>query len=152
MATSTKSVVQSGETGEIVATMTIGDRTGRQNRTITVTTDAAGQKFVHTLIMRVDIPELVSCSPQLLTWPIGGPLTERTVDISIAPSITAAGVSLNSVEPSQVEAQLERHSATSYRLRLRPKSTGKPATIVVKLSLDAGSAGTRSIEIVALVR
>lgn len=132
--------------------MTIGDRTGRQNRTITVTTDAAGQKFVHTLIMRVDIPELVSCSPQLVTWPIGGPLTERTVDISIAPSITAARVSLNSVEPSQVEARLERRSATSYRLRLRPKSTGKPATFVVKLSVDAGSAGTRSIEIVALVR
>src|SRR5690348_1690942 len=41
VATSTKSVVQSGETGEIVAMMTIGDRTGRQNRTITVTTDAA---------------------------------------------------------------------------------------------------------------
>jgi hypothetical protein len=152
-AISTKSVCPPGETGEIVATMTMGDRSGRQDKTITVTTaDAAGRKFVHTLMMRVQIPEWVSCSKQLLTWPVGGPSTEQTVDLSIAPSIKEARVSLNSIEPAQVEVQLERRSTTAYRVRLRPKSTAQPASFVIKLSVDAATQGSRLLEIVAVVR
>jgi hypothetical protein len=148
-----KSVYLPGEKGEITATMTIGDRTGRQDKTISVTTsDAGGRKFVHTLLMRVQIPELVSCSTQLLTWSVGEPPVERTVDLSIAPSVTMARVSLASIEPAQAEAQLEQRSPTDYRLRLRPKSTARAGTFMVKLSVDAGSHGARSVEVFALVR
>lgn len=153
VATAAKSAYRPGDKGEITATMTIGDRTGRQDKTITVTTsDDAGRTFVHTLLMRVQIPELVSCSTQLLTWSVGKAPVERTVDLSVAPSITTARVALASIEPAQVEAQLEQRSPTTYCLRLRPKSTAKPGTVVVKLSVDAGSRGARSIEIFALVR
>lgn len=151
-ATVAKSIYQPGEKGEVAATMTIGDRTGRQEKTITVTTsDADGRTFVHTLLMRVQIPELISCSTQLLTWSVGDPPAERTVDLSIAPSVTAR-VALVGIEPAEAEAQLEQRSPSAYRLRLRPKSTAQPGTIVVKLSVDAGSHGARSLEIFALVR
>jgi len=60
-----------GETGKILARFDIGGRTGPQHKTITVTTDAPGNKPA-VLELSVDIPDPVEVTPPLLVWKVGG--------------------------------------------------------------------------------
>jgi hypothetical protein len=142
-----------GEKGEVEATLTIGDRTGRQDKTIAVTTtDDSGRSATDTLMMRVLVPEWFSCSTHMVIWAIGQPGSERTVDISIAPAITKAHLSVKKVEPARAETHLERLTTSAYRLRLRPADTDRPLTVAVTLAIDSADFGARSFEVFALVR
>jgi len=59
-----------GETGKLTALFEIGSRSGPQEKTITVVSND-GTAATTTLVLRVDIPELVALSPRLLIWSRG---------------------------------------------------------------------------------
>jgi hypothetical protein len=152
-ATVDRQLYRPGEKGEVEATLTIGDRTGRQDKTITITsTDGSGRFFTDTVMMRVQVPGWFSCSAHMITWEVGRPASARTVDISISPAITKARLSVKKVDPAQVEAFLERRTTTAYRLRLRPVNTDRPFTAAVTVSVDSADFGARSFEIFVLVQ
>src|SRR5258708_10241299 len=94
-----------GETGEIKATITMGDMMGVQEKTITVTTDEAAGKPV-PLILRVTIPELFTCTPQTLLWRIGDKLEEKSALISATEAQRIAAIAAKAV----VSGDVSRHA------------------------------------------
>ncbi|HEY1770523.1 MAG TPA: DUF1573 domain-containing protein [Chthoniobacterales bacterium] len=77
-----KDVVGPGESGEIVATFHIGDRTGLQNKIISVTTDAPDAKATE-LSLHATIPVVLNVNPYFLYWRKIDPLNPKTITAKI---------------------------------------------------------------------
>lgn len=123
IASASAATFRPGEQGEVHAVFTLGDRIGRQEKLVTVTTADASPPV--TLALRVDIREVIAASPQILRWRLGEPPVERPIELeAVSPHRLAL------IEPphlADVACRLEvvtpgRH----YRLWLKPLSTALP--------------------------
>ncbi|HKB56678.1 MAG TPA: DUF1573 domain-containing protein [Lacunisphaera sp.] len=141
-----------GETGEIKATITMGDMMGVQEKTITVTTDEAAGKPV-PLILRVTIPELFTCTPQTLLWRIGDKLEEKSALISATEAQRIAAIEVKAVVSGEVSAHVEPVEAgTKFRLLVRPASTSKIMTAGISCIVRFADGMTLPFTVNALVR
>jgi hypothetical protein len=66
----TKRTYAPGEEGAIKAVFTIGARSGRHDKMLTITTDDPSTPTV-TLNLRVEIEELIALSTRMLRWKVG---------------------------------------------------------------------------------
>src|SRR6266516_4940372 len=62
-----KDAIAPGESGEIVATFNIGDRSGEQTKTIRVRTDEPNSEGI-ALKLKATIPRLLEFAPTFLYW------------------------------------------------------------------------------------
>jgi hypothetical protein len=74
--------VGSGESGIVEVDFLIGERTGLQERVITVVTTGAKEQ-VHRLSLTVQIDEVVSLHPRLLYWTKGEALASKRTQIAV---------------------------------------------------------------------
>lgn len=134
-----KNTFSPGEQGQIDVVFNVADRTGEQDKTITVTT-AESPKEPIELLLKVKIPLLIEITPRLLTWEVGEAATEKSVDISLVAEPVIAVTGAKSKDPEmqiRLEAILPHQK---YRLFVKPESTARPrrSTFVIT-TLTAGS-------------
>ena len=120
-ATLAKNTYAPGESGELKAEIDLRDRTGWQEKTITVTTDDAPASPT-TLTLRVNIPQLIEIEPRLLVWSHDG--AEETKEVTITAG-TDVAITLRDVvySPQFTVEQVTDTPGRRYRLRITPHST-----------------------------
>ena len=113
-----------GETGEIVAYFTIGQRMGMQNSTIQVATSDAPRKPT-ALRLQIDIPDPLETSPLLLTWKRGGEAKDQVFTVKAKPGFSVKIAEI-SVSNQQFTAEIATAKEGSrYDIAVRPKNTAQ---------------------------
>ncbi len=120
-ATLAKTTYAPGESGELKAEIDLRNRTGWQEKTITVTTDDAPASPV-TLNLRVNIPQLVEIAPRLLVWSHDSKGEPKEVTISAG---TDVAITIRDLvySPQFTVEQITDAPGRRYRLRITPHST-----------------------------
>jgi hypothetical protein len=127
-----KKIFAPGESGELKAVFKIEGRVGRQEKTITVTTDE-DDRGPTVLTLRVNIPELFDVKPRLVLWRTGEETTEKAVDIYLAMNEPVKVTETKSEDPT-IETRLETVvSNRQYRLFLKPISTTRTLRTVISV-------------------
>jgi len=141
-----------GESGRLRAVFTFGDRTGQQEKTITVAT-AAPSASTSQLTLRVHIPLLYDVSPFFVVWTNAEPTTPKQIQLRLE---QAGGLRLESVA-----SQHANFSATAaavpgqpgqHTITIVPTTTDTPTNGVIHLTLRGPNGATRMVTIYALVR
>jgi len=134
-ATPSARIFAPGASGRISARFTVGDRHGVYERTITVTTDEAGEPV--RLSVQLDVPELASLTPRSIDWKLNGTAEEQVIEIRIADGLE---LDLSNVQSTSAvfTCRLERvEPGRHYRLHLLPKSTREVANAAFRLYAKA---------------
>ena len=141
-----------GEAGEIKAVFTFGDRLGLQEKHILVTTDEPSAPPV-SLVLRVNVPELITCTPRLLVWPKGAEPGELSAVITIADPQRIAAIEVGDARQEVFKLRIEPvEPGKSYRLFVRPVDLSRMtnAPILYRARLQDGT--VHPFLIYALVR
>jgi hypothetical protein len=147
-----KRVYAPGETGEINAVFTIGDRVGEQEKSILVSTDEAPDKTV-SLELHVMIPELLTYSPRLLMWNMGDKLEDKPAAITTNTKLQITAIIIVPPLPTGVSTRIEPvQTGVSYRLLVRPLSTATVMNTPVAGVATFADGTTQPFKIYALVR
>jgi len=121
-----------GASGTIKARFTIGDRSGRYERLITVVTDEAPAPV--RLVVRIEVPEIADLTPRSVSWKLHEAAGEKTLELTAAPGLAigfaeaqptndAFSVRLETVEPGR-----------RFRLHLTPRGTASPVSAAIRVS------------------
>lgn len=145
------SSIPPGGTGSVKVTFTVGERLGRQQKFIAVTTSDAPEKPT-TLTLRITIAEVVSCTPKLVFWRQGEDPAEKTIELAAVRPQTIAALEPPAKNPrfsTRLETVVE---GKKYLLHLKPDSTAQP--LAVPLYCEARIAGRPAVRLLvyALVR
>lgn len=146
-----------GETGEIRAVFTFQNRDGRQEKTISVTTDET-PATIHELVLIVDIPRLFEVGSKIAVWPLGSAPAPKVFEITV--------LRPEAVVPATVEARDARFTASLerdagkpgvFRVVVVPNDTTQPVqtAIVVHTAPPAGPARAAEMPVItfyALIR
>jgi len=116
----TKKAYAPGESGELKAQIDLRERTGWQERTVTVTTDDGTPPTVLTL--RVNIPQVIEIAPRMVVWSQDSKRDTREVTITAG---TDVAINLRDVvySPQFTVEQITDVPGRRYRLRITPHST-----------------------------
>ena len=109
-----------GESGEVRAVFTLGDRRGEQRKTVTVRTDDP-EALVITLTIAVTVPEPVTLTPRLLLWSPGEPPEPKPVVIEAGTKEDITIEEVQSAADTLAVETVEVEAGRRYELRVRPK-------------------------------
>ncbi len=141
-----------GESGDINAVFTLGDRVGEQEKTINVTTDEAAARPVQ-LILHVIIPELLTYSPRLLMWKVGDKLEGKTTIITANTPLRISTIAVTSPIPTEVSARIEpMETGSKYQLIVQAVSTAQVMNVSIPALATFTDGTTQKFTIYALVR
>lgn len=131
-----------GESGELNVEFSVGGRAGRQEKTITVTTDAVADSAT-VLKLIVDIPEPVGISPRFVYWRTGETDKEKVLEVTLAePNRDAVG-EVKCAEPA-FDVRLEPGTESGrHRVFIRPIDTSKPVQAPIRLTAVVNSVGAQ---------
>lgn len=138
-AASAKQSADPGEKGEVTATFKIGDRTGVQQKAITVLTDDSAHPST-TLSLKVNIPQVLELQPTFVFWQAGEEPKPKTIVAKAGSGVSIKSLDVSSSSPDFV-AKVEPGSAPNeFRINVEPKQMkpGGAATFTIKPALDNG--------------
>jgi Protein of unknown function (DUF1573) len=124
-----------GESGEIEAKFTFSGRTGRQEKTIMVTTTASPEQST-MLKLHVNIQETVKIEPQVVLWQVGEQPAPKVIHISIAENAAAKVVSVSSDNPALKVKLTELIPGKEYDAQITPDSAAQQATATLMIQTD----------------
>lgn len=128
-----------GETGTVKSVFTFGGRKGLQEKAIIVQMVDGTQDV---LTMRVDIPDSVKISKEMLTWQVGDPLEAQSFEVSvIEPEAKVKSVKAMGSHFSAALAETE--AGKSYRIDVTPNTTDRPVSGTIRL--EVADPGSRSL-------
>ena len=135
-----KNDVAPGEKGEITATFSIGDRTGLQQKTITVETDDA-QKRVTVLTLKAIIAQLLELQPTFVFWQSGEEPKPKTIVARISKGATIKNLEVTSSN-AEFTAKVEPGAAGEFKINVQPRDTAKQinAVLTIKPEMPSGPA------------
>lgn len=147
-----KRAVAPGESGQLKATLKIGDTVGLIERSITVSTDEPTAAPA-VLTLHVYVPPLIDIKPRLLTWHVGDDAAEKPISIVLAtnPALTLTETKSNSPDMS---ARIETVTPQrEYRVWVKPASTAHRtrATIFI-FATKPGSSQPEAMNIYAVIQ
>jgi len=130
-----KDVVAPNESGEIVATLNIGSRSGVQSKTITVQTDAdSGQATV--LKLRATIPRLLQVTPALIFWSKDDVLKPKDITVQVEGDYPVTKLDVSSTDKSIGTEVVRDPKAKQFRIVVTPEEAGRPIIATLKIQPD----------------
>ena len=135
-----KRVYAPGASGFIRSRLTIGDRLGLYERRLKVVTDESPEPV--RLLVRIEVPELVTLTPRTVDWKIHEPVAEKIVELEV---VAGLKIDFPYVQPSSggFSARLETvEPGRRYRLYLKPPGTARPANVAFRIQGQAESKQT----------
>ena len=126
-----RQVYAPGESGAIKSNFTVGDRLGLYERRIKIVTDESPEPV--RLLVRIEVPELVTLTPRSVAWKLNEPAAEKAVELEVIPGVK---ISFTRVQPTSgdFEARLETIEAgRRYRVHLKPPATAQPANAAFRI-------------------
>jgi hypothetical protein len=126
-----RQVYAPGESGVIKAIFTVGDRLGLYERRIKIVTDENSEPV--RLLVRIEVPELVTLTPRSVAWKLNEPAAEKAVELEVIPGVK---ISFSRVLPTSGDfaARLETVEAgRRYRMYLKPPATTQPANAAFRI-------------------
>ena len=130
-----KSDYAPGESGEIEAKFTFSGRTGRQEKSIIVTTTARPEQPT-MLRLHVYIQETVKIEPQFVLWQLGEEPAPKVIHIAVAQDAAAKIVSVTSDNPALKVKLTELKPGKVYEVQITPDSATKPAAATLMIRTD----------------
>jgi len=124
-----------GESGEIAVNFVFGGHTGRQTKSIMVSTSAApGQPVV--LKLHVYIQERVTVEPEVVFWRTGEPPGPKLIRIAIAGETPVKILSVNSNNPEMTVKLREVKPGREYEALVTPDSAVRQASATLIIRTD----------------
>ncbi len=130
-----KDVVPPNEAGEIIATFQIGDRSGVQMKTITVTTDDPSVPPT-VLKLKATIPQLLEISPTFLFWSASDVLGPKTITVHVGADFPVSKLDVTSTDKSVSIEVAEGPGEKTFRIVVTPKESGRPINAALKINPD----------------
>lgn len=131
------------EKGVITATFVFGERTGEQEKTITVTTDDADEP-AKILTMNVTIPKLLELQPGFVRWDAKEELASKRIEIQLHPEAKLQKLEATSSNP-QMEVKVEAlQNGKAYALIVTPKPTIQPQMAVLRVQATDAKGNVKS--------
>ena len=135
-----KDLVAPGESGEIAATFNIGDRTGVQQKTVTVQTDDPKQPMT-TLSFNAFIPSQFELQPAFVFWQQGEAPKPKTIVAKVSKEMPVKNIDVTSSSPDFV-TKIEHPSADEFRIDVQPKETTRSTAATLTIKPDGPAAKT----------
>jgi hypothetical protein len=129
-----KDTVAPGESGEITATFTIGNRIGAQKKTITVVTDDQPEPTLLTL--NATIPQLLEVQPTFLFWSVNDTLEPKTVTVTVGKEFPVTKLNVTCTEKSIKTEVGPGPSDKAFKITVTPTESGRPINAVLKVEPD----------------
>jgi hypothetical protein len=137
----TKDIVAPGEKGEITATFNIGDRTGTQQKTVTVQTDDPKQPST-VLTLRAVITPGFELQPALVFWQIGEEPKAKTIVAKSAADKGVKNIAVTSSSPDFATKVEPGGAAGEFRITVTPRDTSKTSAATLSIKPDNANAKT----------
>lgn len=142
-----KNLILPGGKGSVRAVFHIGQRQGRNNVAISVSTDE-GLAKTYALSLDVNVAVPVTVTPRFLHWSIGGELSAKTLRISFMDGVEFAGV--ESLNPDfSVEVLDQRDRVVS--LSVVPKDLWAKRNGIIRLRFTHGDRSPFEVTVVVRV-
>jgi len=134
----TKSTYAPGESGEIAVVFHPAERTGLQEKTITVTTNEPNQPPTN-LLFEINIKQYLEVTPRLVAWRVGDKPSEKMVVLSALPAYPIAEITAQDEPAGTCVTRIEVvEKGQKYKVYLKPTSTAQrentSVTIKAKLA------------------
>jgi hypothetical protein len=127
--------VAPGEKGEITATLTIGGRTGTQQKAVTVTTDDPVQPQT-ILTLKAVIPMLLEVQPIFVFWKQDEPLQPKVIMVKASKESPVTKVTVTSSDP-EITTKLEPGDGPKqWKINVVPKDNAKPHAATLTITPD----------------
>jgi Protein of unknown function (DUF1573) len=127
-----KDTVAPDESGEIVATFTIGDRSGVQTKTITVRTDDQPEQAT-TLKLKATIPQLLQLAPVFLFWSAKDELIPKVITVDVGADFTVDKMTVTSTDKSIETEVVPVPDKKEFRVIVKPTESGRPINASLKI-------------------
>ncbi len=128
-----KMTYRPGEKGTIEATLHVGELTGLQNKSINLRIKGEAQPILLTMITH--LPDLMTISPRMVSWPVGGHQEPLTITLTVQPDVKLRVNRVLSTDPG-ISAELQSVSEGKlYRVVVTPRQGTGP--LIAVLSIDA---------------
>ncbi len=120
-----------GERGALLAHFLVGDRRGKQEKTIRVQIQGEREPALLTLI--VNIPEILRVTPPILIWEQSQPVEAKTFTVQAQANLPVLVNKVTSTNP-EMDIKVETVSAArEYRVTVTPKSAEKAGLALVTI-------------------
>ena len=138
-AASAKQSAGPGEKGEVTATFKIGDRTGVQQKAITVLTDDTTHPSI-ILSLKVVIPQVLELQPTFVFWQAGEAPKPKAIVAKAGAGVSIQGLDVSSSSPDFVAEVEPGSSPNEFRIKIEPRQTTQAAvaTLIIKPGLENG--------------
>ncbi|MEO8045508.1 MAG: DUF1573 domain-containing protein [Spartobacteria bacterium] len=130
-----KPVVEPNESGEITATFNIGDRSGVQNKTITVRTNDTAE--VTTILkLTATIPKLLDLQPIFVFWNAEEEMKPKTITAKIGGDFAVTKLNVTSTDKAIETKVVEDKEKKEFQIIVTPKEEGRPINASLKIEPD----------------
>lgn len=140
-----------GESGEVTARFTLGDRRGLHVVGVTVTTDDKSVEPIQ-LVLRVNIADPLKVQPALVWWRVGATAEPKVVQLTAEAARPVRVKSVTSTNP-RISAKLHTDAAGQrYSLTVQPQDTASKEVAEIRVQTDFPPDAPRSYLIYARVK
>ncbi len=127
-----KDTVAPNESGEITATFNIGDRSGVQNKTVTVTTDDQPDKPT-ILKLRATIPQLLQVAPAFVFWSANDVLNPKKIHVNVGGDFKVDNLTVSSTDKGISTEVVAGPEKKEFDIIVKPIESGRPINASLKI-------------------
>jgi hypothetical protein len=137
----------------VQAVFILGDRVGKQQKTIDVFTDGPSENaMTTTLVLQVNIADVVASHPRMLVWKLADPAVEKMIEFQPVGARVIRSLTPPAKTPG-FSCRLQSDEAKrTFRLYITPTSTAAPASAVIQLTATVDERPPIALSVYAVVR
>lgn len=130
-----KNEVAPGEKGELTATFNIGNRTGMQQKTVTVHTDDPSQP-VTNLVLSANIVEAMEIQPKFVYWQSGEEAKPKKITVKASKGTPITKVEVKSSIPDFTTKVVPGSSPGEFIISVSPRDTTRQLSARLTIQPD----------------
>lgn len=129
-----KKEVAPGEKGELTATFKIGNRTGLQQKSVSVRTDDPQQPMTN-LLLTANIAQALEVQPTFVYWEAGEAPTAKQIKVKPGQDVKVGKLDVTSSNP-EFSTKVQRLNTGEFIISVQPKDTSKQAATTLTIQPD----------------